>query len=271
MKKLFLICLLFAGCMALQAEGFPQVSTDSEEFWYYLKFTQGTFVVTSEAEGKVCKAHIPAGRSTQLWKVQGTAAEGYTFTNKQGLSLYLSGTAQGSEVRASLNPTSMQKFKILARGSNYIITPFSNTNQAFNVWGGMGLHNDIKLYDSNDANAPMVFLSEDEVNLAGGDVSVVPYPNSVQMGEGFYDLHQLKGIKVPSATVAVPSGFPQDVSSPLLLLANRLKEDLHRIASIDVNIKTDDTAEWVGCALIVDETLGEEAYNLTITAEGIML
>ena len=271
MKKLFLFCLLFAGCMALRAAGFPQVSTDTEEYWYYLKFTQGSFVVTSEAEGTVCKASIPAGRNTQLWKVQGTAAEGYTFTNKQGQSLFLSGTAQGAEVRAALNPASMQKFKIQPRGSNYIITPFSNTNQAFNVWGGMGLRNDIKLYDSNDANAPMIFLAEDEVNLSGGDVSVVPYPNSVKMGEGVYDLHQLKGIEVPLANVAVPSGFPREISSPLLLLANRLKEDLYRTAAIDVKIKTDETAEWVGCAMVVDEALGEEAYRLSITADGIML
>ena len=42
-------------------------------------------------------------------------------------------------------------------GSNYAICPFSNSGQSLNCWGGMGLGNDVKVYDSNDANAPMAF------------------------------------------------------------------------------------------------------------------
>ena len=267
---LLAIAALVYPTIFAQSAGFPQLSDETEEYWYYLKFTQGTFVVSSNGENVVCKALIPSGKDCQLWKVEGSKTSGYTFTNKLGLQLYLTATDQGSEVRAAAAPSSLNRFKINASGSNYTISPSSNSGQAFNVWGGMGLRNDIKLYNSNDANAPMVFLAEEEVNLSGGDASLIPYPYSVKKGEGVYDLHQLKGLEVHPTSIAVPSGFPQDVS-PLLFLAERLKEDLHRTAGINVPIKTDETAEWVGFNMVVDEGLGAEAYSLSITADGIMV
>ena len=267
---LWTIAILVYPSSFAQASGFPQLSNETKEYWYYLKFTQGTFVVSSNGDNVACKALIPSGKDCQLWKVEGSSGSGYTFTNKLGLQLYLSATTQGSEVRAAATPPSLNLFKINTIGSNYTITPFTNSGQAFNVWGGMGLRNDIKLYNSNDANAPMVFLAEEEVNLTGADASLVPYPYSVKKGEGVYDLHKLKGIEVPFTSIAVPSGFPQDVS-PLLFLANRLKEDLYRTAAIDVKIKTDETDVWVGFAMVVDEELDPEAYRLYITEDGIMV
>ena len=271
MKRLLLLLCLLAGIHSIQAAGFPELSSGTQERWYYLKFTQGSFVVGSNGEGGVCKAVIPTTKDSQLWKVEGSETDGYTFTNKLGLRLYVSGTGEGAEVRAAASSASNDRFRINTRYENYTITPYSNIGQAFNAWGGMGLRNDIKLYRSTDANAPMAFIAEEDMVVKDTDVDVVPYPASLTIGEGVYDLHQLKGIEVPAASIAVPTGLPKDDTAPLLLLANSLKGDLFRTAGIDVNIKTDETAEWVGAAFIVDEGLGEEAYRLTITPEGIML
>ena len=102
-------------------------------------------------------------------------------------------------------------------------------------------------------------------------VNVVPYPSSVTMGEGVYDLHQLKAIEIypfENAIVA-PAGAPEGTS--LLTLAEGLIADLRRTAGIDIHIKTTSTTEWVGAAFVVDKELGAEAYRLTIDATGIML
>ena len=272
MKRLFFFfIILFAGLYSAYAAGFPKLSSGSQEYWYYLKFTQGTFVVASNGDGEVCKSLVPTGKGAQLWKVEGSSSVGYTFTNKLGLKLYVTGTSEGSEVRAAAVPPSLERFKINASGSNYTITPFSNTGLSFNAWGGMGIRNDIKLYNSSDANAPMAFVTVEDMVVKGAEIKVVPYPSSLTMGEGVYDLHKLKGIEVPQTSIAVPSGFPQNLSSPLILLANRLKEDLYRTAAIDVKIKTDMTEEWMGLAMSVDDKLGEEAYRLTISTDGIIL
>ena len=234
-----------------------------------MKFTQGAFIISSNGDGEVCKALIPSGKNAQLWKVEGSSSAGYTFTNKLGLRLYVTATSQGSEVRAAAEPPSLDRFKITASGTNYIISPTSNTGQAFNVWGGMGLRNDIKLYNSSDANAPMAFVTVEDMVVKGAEVKVVPYPLSLSMGEGVYDLHNLRGIEVPSDFVPVPEGSPEGTS--LTTLAERLKEDLARTAGIDVRIKTDATAEWVGCAMVFDESLGSEAYKLSVSTDGIMI
>ena len=177
-KILSLLFVVLTAC-AVRAAGFPQLSGGGDEYWYYLKFTQGSYVVAADGDAVVCTSAFPTGRAAQLWKVEGSASAGYTFTNKLGQTLYAVATTQGSEIRAASTPGSLSKFRINARGVYYTITPYSNSGQALNCWGGMGLGNDIKLYDSGDANAPMEFLTEAEAVTANTLVNVIPYPKSV--------------------------------------------------------------------------------------------
>ena len=214
MKKIILLLLSLVLSQNFWAANFPKLSDDSNEYWYYLKFTQGNFVVGANGEGMVCKALIPMGKGHQLWKVEGSASKGYTFTNKSGLQLYVTGTSQGSEVRATDEPESLQLFKIIASGSNYTITPFTNTEQSFNSWGGIGLRNDIRLYKSSDANAPIEFVAENDISLSLPKINVVPYPAAVTMGEGTFDLHKLGSIVC--------------FSDSTLMLGRQLAEDLQR-------------------------------------------
>lgn len=265
MKKYLLFLFLLAATLSMYAADFPKISTGSTDYWYYLKFTQGSFVVTSDGDGVVCKSLLPSEKSTQLWKVEGSDEQGYTFTNKLGLKLYVTGTSEGSEVRAAVTPPSLATFKINASGSNFTITPFSNTNLAFNIWGGMGIRNDIKLYRSSDANAPMTFLAEGSISFITPKVNVVPYPSSLIMGEGTLDLHELTAITVPEGSVAVPLGSPEGLS--LSSLARSLVADLQRTASISLDVAA--TASGKAIALSLNEKLAEEAYKLTITADGI--
>lgn len=255
MKKIILLLLSLVLSQNFWAANFPKLSDDSNEYWYYLKFTQGNFVVGANGEGMVCKALIPMGKGHQLWKVEGSASKGYTFTNKSGLQLYVTGTSQGSEVRATDIPESLQLFKIKASGSNYTITPFTNTEQSFNSWGGIGLRNDIRLYKSSDANAPIEFVAENDISLSLPKINVVPYPAAVTMGEGTFDLHKLGSIVC--------------FSDSTLMLGRQLAEDLQRTAAINVAVITSDVAEGNKLNLIPDKTLSAEAYQLDIKANGI--
>ena len=256
--KLTILALLMATANALAA-GFPQVSTGGNEYWYYLKFTQGVYVVASNGDGVVCKAAIPTSKAPQLWKVEGSDANGYTFTNKLGLQLYATATTQGSEIRAAKSPGSLNKFKINTRGSNYTITPFSNTGQAFNCWGGMGFKNDIKLYQSGDANAPMAFVAEDEMTLDNAALPLVPYPQTVNVkgGERF-DLHELTTIVYASEAAKA--------------VAERLADDLRRTAGINCTVADGaKTPTEKHLSLAVDNARPSEGYTLSITSNGIQV
>ena len=266
MKKLttfLLLGILASACM--QAAGFPELSDGTNEYWYYLKFTQGSYVVASDGDGIVCKSAIPTGQRSQLWKVEGTASAGYTLTNQLGLRLYAMGTTQGSEIRASQAPGSFSKFRFQARGSHYAITPFSNAGQALNCWGGMGMGNDIKLYDSSDANAPMAFLEEHEMENFMPEVPVIPYPSTCNLT----DCGQLDMSKVEAITF---------FSDSTRLLAQRFADDLQRTAGIQLALNEvapetaakDDAAHPL-VQLVLDDNLPEDAYNLNVCMSGITI
>ena len=255
MKRIVFLLFLLSCFSLSRAANFPKVSTASQEYWYYLKFAKGTLVVASNGEGAVCKALIPTGKGYQLWKVEGSATAGYTFTNKLGLSLYVSGTTQGSEVRATSAPSSLNRFRINTSGAYYTVTPYSNTEQAFNVWGGMGFRNDIKLYNSSDANAPMEFVPEEDL---ADEIKIVPYPSSLIRKEGTLNLHDLTAITC--------------FNDSTTMLARRLADDLQRTAGIVYEVQGagsngQDVSNLL--TMMLDESIGIEAYKLTVTANGI--
>ena len=258
MKRLFTILFCALTATTVCAAGFPTLSDGTNEFWYYLKFTQGNFVVASNGDGSVCKSAIPTGKSSQLWKVEGSASVGYTLTNKLGMMLYVSGLNQGDEVRAKAEAPSLYRFKIRPSGTNYTISPYDNTEQSFNVWGGMAFRSDIKLYKSNDANAPIEFVAEDALTMSNIKVNVIPYPSSVSIRGGQLDLHDLTAITCFSDSTE--------------LLARRLATDLERTAGITVPVvnTTSNTApEGLSLSLSQASNRTSEAYRLNIVADGI--
>lgn len=260
MQKLsYLFIILFASITARGA-GFPQISTDGNEHYYYLKFVQGNYVVRATEENAVCKSALPTGKASQLWKVEGSSTEGYTFTNKLGQKLYATGTTEGSAINAATAPTSGEKFHINTSGTNYTITPFSNKGQAFNCWGGMGLGHDIKLYRSNDANAPMTFLTEDEVSISGTMVNVIPYPSNVNStNEGTLDMHNVVAIT-----------YAEDMTKDM---AQQFADDIKRTAGIELRVEkaSVNASEHsdIIISLVHDSQLSTEAYSLRVGSFGI--
>lgn len=265
MKKFFFFIVCLFVTIGTMAEGFPTLSVDGDEHWYYLKFTQGAYVVASDGNGVVCKSAIPTGQKSELWKVESASAGGYTFTNQLGLQLYATATSQGSEIRASLTPGSLNRFRINTQGANYTITPYSNTGQAFNCWGGMGLGNDIKLYDSADTNAPMAFISEAEMTQSSPVVNVIPYPKEVS----YTYCNQLDMHKVEAIT------FFDDSTR---ILAQTLADDLLRTSGINIilqqvekGMKEEENDSRPKIQMYFDEQTPTEAYALSACGGGITI
>ena len=255
MKRLLAICLCLVSVMSVCAEGFPKLSNQTNEYWYYLKFVQGYFVVASNGDGAICKSAIPTGKGAQLWKVEGSASAGYTFTNKLGQKLYVTGTQQGDELHAASEPPAMDRFKISTNGSNYTVAPYDNTGQSFNIWGGIGFRNDIKLYNSDDANAPMEFVAEEAMSIPKAKVNVIPYPSSLSMRDGTLDLHALTAITCFSDSTE--------------LLARRLAADLERTAGINIPVGREAATTDPSLTLTLVPDCTSEAYRLNIIADGI--
>lgn len=265
MRRIVLILLCMLAAWSAIASDLPKISENGNEYWYYLKFTQGSYVVASDGDGVVCKSAIPTGRRSQLWKVEGSATSGYTMTNKLGLTLYAVATSQGSEIRASQTPGGLNKFRFNTRGNYYTITPYSNTAQALNCWGGMGMGNDIKLYDSSDANAPMEFVGEYAAASITPVVGVIPYPRDCGLTDcGTLDMHKLEGITYFSDSTRI--------------LATRFADDLKRTAGIELPLKQVGVGEASEgdynhplLQLVYDAKLNSEAYSLGACMDGIVI
>jgi N-acetyl-beta-hexosaminidase len=115
-----------------------------------------------------------------MWKITGNATEGYQFTNKEGLTLYVNSAAKNEMVHASANVAGkVAKFTITETSNNaFEIHPKGNSNIAMNLWGGPAENRGVGLWDNADQNNPVTF---NEVNAADdfNRISIIPYPASL--------------------------------------------------------------------------------------------
>lgn len=256
MKKFYFGLLMMAALLVSQtigATGFSASTDDDNTYWYFLKFTQGELVVSSNGEGQVCRSATPRTRKSQLWKLVGTDANGYRITNQLGLSLTYTGTAEGDSIKAVANPTANYLFAITQSGSNYLITPKSNTGQGLNCWGGMNAGNAIRLYRSTDRNAPMNLVA-DSVYAASAQLPIIPYPAKLTRGTGTLALSALTGYQNNVAGNDSVAG-----------LLTTFAADLQTAAGISLKQATSGKL----LTFTLDNTLGREAYKLDIADGGI--
>ena len=257
MKK-FYFCLLLglALCVvqAASAAGFT-VSTAENEVWYFLKFTRGELVVSSNGEGQICRSAAPRTRKAQLWKITGDATNGYVITNQLGLSLTYSGTTEGSNIIATANPTGNDRFAITASGDNYFITPLSNTGQGLNCWGGMSTGKDIRLYRTSDQNAPMNIVA-DNAYTAQAQLPIIPYPANLTRGEG---------------TLTLPTDFRYNDASGIDSVGTLIRQFVSDLNTARGGQSASGTSRDTLINLYKNDTLAREAYKLDITNSGISI
>ena len=265
-RKLFLLCwALLVSLVSLAAPSMPKVSTAQEVHWYLLKFTNSGLVV--EASKANSGAHLAAmtGVDAQLWKVEGSAAEGYTFTNKAGLQLYVTNTQEKGMVEAAKQHAN-NKFSILPCKtanftSSFEIHPKANTQVGFNQWGGAGAGHPIGLWGSSkdrEGNNALTFETTAALDVYKNLPPLVPYPQNINIQEGKnLDLRNLKVITSP-------------VDS-LKGMVHEFAEEVKTRLGLTLSLQSSPAAAADGMvALITDKSLaGAEAYTLNVTEKHI--
>lgn len=259
MKRLYSGLLLMTMLMVSLAVGAADfsVSTADSTTWYFLKFAQGDYVVSSNGEGRACVSASPRTRKSQLWKVEGSATGGYTLTNQLGLSLTYSGTAQGDTIKAVSSPTANYLFQITQSGSNILICPQSNSGQSLNCWGGMNAGNLIRLYSSSDRNAPMTFIGEDTYK-GEAQLPLIPYPANLTRSEGTLTL-------TANTAYADHSGIDS-----VATMMQQFAADLQTASGGTVSLAVG-TSGLPLITLTKNDTLAREAYRLDITTSAISI
>ncbi len=261
MKKILLLfsCLMagIAGCLA---QGFPTISTDDEVKWYLIQFMNGGNAITAEnAEAQITTA-TATGSDAQLWKVTGDGTNGYTLTNKKGYTLYVNSAAKNQMVNAATSAKGVSKFFINATtngtySGGYEIQPKGNTGISMNLWGGPSENRGVGLWDKGDQNNPVQFV-EYTVFENLGNISIIPYPAEMSVGEGNLAVSSLNAITYPTDDVR------QYASDFAAMLA--------KTAGTTLTVKESGAEAVAGeIWLAVDASLPTEGYTLTVNGNGI--
>lgn len=139
---------------------FPSISTDEKEYWYYIQFVNGNWVIEDKGVGNEVKtATLATSSKAQVWKIVGSI-NNCQFVNKNGNYL-----VYDSSVKSSKDPDA-KGFKIISTGTEEvyeIMHPSTSTNQGFNMHGGAGADKKIALWGNGDGGNALSFVLLDDV------------------------------------------------------------------------------------------------------------
>ena len=158
------------------AQSLPRISTNENEYWYYVKYLRSNNVLEEKGNQANCRTAVPQvmNGDKQLWKV--VAAEGfatnrkYKLVSKSGRTLYIKGTnPSSSRFKAATSPTDITSFHIFQSMNNsfgvgsFELAPDSTGSYAMNQVGEIKVGQEIGLWDKGDINNVLTFVSKDEM------------------------------------------------------------------------------------------------------------
>ena len=259
MKRLLLFLSLFVTVAGLFAQGFPTISTDDNTQWYLIQFMNGGNALTAKADGQITTSAV-TGEGSQQWKITGNDTDGYTFTNKKGLVLYVDAAEKNYMVKAAATASGISKFSITTTGNNqysggYEIHPKGNSEISMNLWGGPEENRGVGLWDKNNQNNPVQFTSASDIKKLD-KVDIIPMPQEITVGNGVINLNNFKTITYKE----------EQLKEHVEAFAAQLKVS----SGIELQVKAagnaaNDGEIWFG----TDATLPTEGYTLTTSEKRI--
>ena len=257
MKRHFFAMFAFVACaLGALAQSFPTVSTAENTVWYLIQFVNGGNAITAETSGADVTTSAAVGRDAQLWKVEGTEADGYQLTNKKGYTLHVASAAKNEMVKASASASGVSKFVLTSVNGGYEIQPKNNTAISMNLWGGPKENRGVGLWDKGDQNNPVTFVDASAYESLG-KIALIPYPQ------------ELIVTKESSLFVAALSAITygsEEMKAHIEDFAKQLKTS----SGITLDVKkagaTASAGEiWFG----IDDTLPQDGYSLEVKESGV--
>ena len=265
--KQTLLRILFAMAlmplMQLSAQSFPTISTADAEVYYLIRFLNGGNAFTATTSGAQISTTAATGQDSQLWKVEGNDADGYTFTNKLGLQLHAASSAKNTMVKASTNASGTSRFKIVSTtnstyAGHYEVQPMGNSAVSMNLFGGPSENRGVGFWDAADPNNPVRFQSETEFKSLGS-ISIVPFPSQLTV---------VKDGKADFANFTTITYTDEQVRKHVESFATQWTKASGKTLTIK---ETPATPETNSIHLSVDAEQPAEGYTLQVTDNGIRI
>lgn len=176
MQRLTLLILTLLSSIGTWAAAMPKVSTKADPVWYLIQFNSAGGVIEAKTSGAEVRTAQGSGKDAQLWRLEGTETEGYTFYSKSGLTLYVTSPEKNSGFfSAATSASSNTAFDIVestvAGQDGFLLAPHGASVYA-NQWQGAGFDKRLGLWTA-DAGCVLKFVAE-----ADFDYSYQPAPSA---------------------------------------------------------------------------------------------
>ena len=174
MKQLFLSILSVLLALPAVADAtFPKVSSEGNEYWYYIQMQNGMGVLASQGEGQklITAEALKAKGDQQLWKVEQTTANHYRLTSRGGQVMYYN-TSESRFMTAANPQSGYSSFQVVKttnssyQGYEIYVDQVSGNNAYMNQWGGSGIGKELGLWSKGDPNNPLQFIAEADMAFA---------------------------------------------------------------------------------------------------------
>lgn len=264
-KLLFLLCT-FLGISQSYGTDLPVISNSEQTVWYLIQFLNQGNVLEAKGNGELVRTAVASGSDAQLWKIEGDETKGFKLTSKTNQVLYVNSTAKNGKFYSGMTPSGNQLFSIVStENSSYLggfeIQPQGNSAVSMNQFGGAGVDKELGLWDKNDGNNPLKFMSLEEFQSIG-KYGIIPYPTSLkELKDGTLALNTI-------TTITYVATDAQDIQNTVTDFAGQLKQT----SGIELNV-TESTGTSLSKAinLLLDEKIEKEAYSLQVEDDRITI
>lgn len=206
MKRTLFLFLTMVYAISSVATNFPVISSEENQVWYLIRFSNGGGVFAATADGAQISVAAADCSDAQLWKITGDNVSGYAFTNKLGYTLSVSSAAKEQMVSAGSVTGAISRFAINVTSyapysGAFEIQPIGDTTISMNMFGGPGANRGVGFWTSADINNPVRFVSELDYKMAG-KISIIPYPAQLNVvKEGTLSITSLNAVVCPCPEV----------------------------------------------------------------------
>lgn len=168
MKHVLSLIAVFLLSVVSMAADRPMVSTADAPVWYYIQFVSQSGVMEAPASDGEIKTAFGNGRDTQLWRLEGTEAEGYTLYSRSGKQMYVTSPEKNvGFFSAAKSPAANTAFDVVTStvsgSAGFLLAPHGCQVYA-NQWQGAGIGKRLGLWTA-DAGCVLLFVNEADFDL----------------------------------------------------------------------------------------------------------
>lgn len=255
-RKILLLFFVLLSVGQARAAGFPEISTPEKTVWYLIQFLNQGNVLEAQGDGVLVRTAQITASDAQLWKIEGDETNGYRLTSKTNQVLYVDNAAKNGKFYSGATSNGNDAFSITATANasysgGYEIQPLGNAAVSMNQFGGAGVGKDLGLWDKNDPNNPLKFMTLEEYQSIG-KYGIIPYPVS---------LKERKAGALALSELATITYVPTD-SGDVQRQVERFAQQLQLTSGISLQTEASaGSSKPKAINLILDDTMEKEAYS----------